>query len=248
MILECSQCRTRYLVPDSAIGADGRTVRCASCKHSWFQAPEILDLATRASPGDAGSAQQRRTVPNYPPADVRAAAAEPRRVYSDDATVSPSEPGYDPFATQPPFKPRRNPARRWTAAAVVAGLSMLLGAGAILYSGAPGIAAQLGFGMGDADTALRFADKDVKRRPTPNGGDLFAVSGKVVNPTGDKQHVPDIRIELRDGAGVLVDSWRITPEVRTLDANASIDFNSAKINPPANVRIVEFSFASEIGR
>jgi len=248
MILECSQCRTRYLVPDSAIGAEGRTVRCASCKHSWFQAPEVLDLATRASPGDAGAAP-RRPIPNYAAAaDARAAAPEPARVYSDDATVSRPDPGYDPFATQPPFKPRRNPARRWTAAAVVAGLSMLLGAGAILYSGAPGIAAQLGFGAGDADTALRFADKDVKRRMAPGGGDLFAVSGKVVNPTGDKQHVPDIRIELRDGAGVLVDSWRITPEVRTLDANASIDFNSAKINPPANVRIVEFSFASEIGR
>lgn len=245
MILECSQCRTRYLVPDSAIGAEGRTVRCASCKHSWFQAPEVLDLATRASPGDVRPAPQpRRTVPNYP----AAAAPEPARVYSDDATVSSPDPGYDPFATQPPFKPRRNPAKRWTAAALVAGLSMLLGAGAILYSGAPGIAAQLGFGGGDADTALRFADKDVKRRMAPGGGDLFAVSGKVVNPTGDKQHVPDIRIELRDGAGVLVDSWRITPEVRTLDANASIDFNSAKINPPANVRIVEFSFASEIGR
>lgn len=243
MILECSQCRTRYLVPDSAIGADGRTVRCASCKHSWFQAPEVLDLATRASPGDAAVRQPRRTVPNYPAAE----APEPRRVYTDDASVSPPDPSYDPFAPQPPFKPRRNPARRWTAAAFVAGFSMLLGAGAILYSGAPGIAAQLGIGIGDAETPLRFADKDVNRRTPPGGGDLFAVSGKVVNPTSVKQHVPDIRIELRDAAGALVDSWRITPEVRTLDANASIDFNSAKLNPPGNVRIVEFSFASEIG-
>ncbi|MCW3846885.1 zinc-ribbon domain-containing protein [Sphingomonas sp. LB-2] len=245
MILECSQCRTRYLVPDSAIGAEGRTVRCASCKHSWFQAPEVLDLATRASPGDGAAPQPRRSVPNYP----AAAAPAPARVYSDDASVSPApDPGFDPFAPQPPFKPRRNPARRWTAAAFVAGFSMLLGAGAILYSGAPGIASQLGFAFGDAQTELRFADKGVKRRPVPGGGDLFAVSGKVVNPTGEKQHVPDIRIELRDGAGALVDSWRVTPEVRTLDANASIDFNSAKLNPPGNVRIVEFSFASEIGR
>lgn len=242
MILECSQCRTRYLVPDSAIGAEGRTVRCASCKHSWFQAPEILDLATRASPGDGKPAPRAaRPVPSYP-----AAAPEPK-VFRDDASVAAPAPGYDPFAAEPPFKPRRNPAKRWTAAAIVAGLSMLLGTGAILYTGAPGIAAQLGLGIGDPETPLRFADKTVERRTPPGGGELFAVSGKVVNPTGDKQHVPDIRLELKDAQGKLLDGWRVTPEVRTLEGKASIDFNSAKLNVPAEARIVEFSFATEIG-
>ncbi len=46
MILTCPECSTKYVVKDGAIPEGGRKVRCASCKHSWHQDPEVLEDET----------------------------------------------------------------------------------------------------------------------------------------------------------------------------------------------------------
>ena len=56
MILTCPSCGTQYVVKDGAIPPEGRQVRCASCKHSWHQAPDEMEL-TETVHGDAAADQ-----------------------------------------------------------------------------------------------------------------------------------------------------------------------------------------------
>jgi predicted Zn finger-like uncharacterized protein len=53
MILTCPQCSTRYHVDATALGAVGRTVRCASCGHRWnvrppADTPQSLEFSSPA--------------------------------------------------------------------------------------------------------------------------------------------------------------------------------------------------------
>lgn len=241
MILECPECRTRYLVPDSAIGAEGRTVRCASCRHSWFQEPAaVLPPAPIAL---------STTIPP-PPADAFADPAPlvpPPPIYADPIGEEPAA-DYDAFAHRPPFRARRNPARRWTLIAILAGVTMLVVAGAIMWLGTPGLFARAGIPIGNSESPLRLKDQPIERRELQNGSELFAVSGQVINPSADRQRVPDILAELRDAQGRVVFSWTITPPQRTLAPGASIDFNSAKLDVPANSKRLELSFAGDSAR
>ncbi len=262
MILQCPECSTRYLVPDSAIGTEGRTVRCANCKHSWFQAPapdveDALEIPepTPLAPAPPPLASLARApiaepTERFAPFVPAAPPFVPAAPVAPEPTVVPTfvAPTFPPVAEQAPFRPRSNTTRRWTIIAVLAGLLMLIAAGAIVYLGAPGVAAKLGLGTGSDETPLRLRDNPIERRELDNGSELFAVSGQVTNPSNQRQRVPDIRAELRDAQGRLVYSWTITPQQRTLAPGGAIDFNSATLNVPANSKRLELSFAGEATR
>ena len=128
---------------------------------------------------------------------------------------------------------------------MLAGLLLLALIGVILWLGKPGLGARLGLPIGSAESPLRIKDNPIERRQLENGSELFAVSGRVTNPSSERQRVPDIRAELRDARCRLVFSWTITPQLRTVAPGGAIDFNSAKLDVPSSSKRLELSFAGQ---
>lgn len=239
MILVCPSCNTRYLVPDTAVGPTGRQVRCASCKHSWFAEgvvppPAPVELPLPEPPASVVAP----SVVDVPP---MASVAEPPGSWRDgeDEYDAP-----DAFAHEPPFRPRRHPTRRWTIAAIAAAVLLVSGIGAIQYFGTPSFAARLGLPVGTVDVPLLLeVPRKPERRTLESGNELFAVSGRVVNPTDSQQRVPDILAELRDAQGRVVYSWTIAPPRRTVGPRGSVEFNSAEVDVPKGARELNLSFS-----
>ena len=110
MIIACPACSTRYVVPDTAIGVDGRTVRCAKCKHAWFQdgssADDVIESQRAGAPAPqaASTPPTRKAPPDAAPRPDPARAPDgptpDARIHAADATGGP------PQAVSPDVRPR----------------------------------------------------------------------------------------------------------------------------------------------
>ena len=258
MILTCPACSTKYVVKEGAIPPAGRQVRCASCKHSWHQDPEALDAVAGAAEeplinthpeeevvaawsqppvnepviADAVDAPPPPLAP--PPGDDHQwAQVEPTAAWDDPANqpgaADPSEDDFEPFYDHEPIDDE--PKRKWPLLLLLV-LLVALAAIAFWFLAPAEIKARIGIASAGT-TQLYVVLNPTSSQKLASGNNLFTLSGRIVNPTDDRQSVPPIHAELLDATKQhVVYSWTISPPAATLEPNKSASFNSAEVDVP----------------
>lgn len=269
MILTCPACSTKYVVKDGAIPPGGRQVRCASCKHSWHQDPDVA-AAIEDEPVEAQEAQE---APTAPPEDYVEQAGASEQVEAaeqefgsgagevapmeaplppaappstaDDGQWRPVEPSsaWDETAAEPvaavaedfePFydhEPIEQPKSKWPLLLVIA-LLVALAAVAFWFLAPADLRARVGLASAGA-SQLDVVLLNSNTQRLASGNNLFTVSGRIVNPTGDRQAVPPLHAELLDATkSRVIYSWTISPPTATLEPSKSASFNSAEVDVP----------------
>lgn len=299
MIIACPACRTRYVVPDTAIGIDGRTVRCAKCKHSWFQegpslgdhpakVAEPAETAPPPPPPPAAEAEEaappppveetvepsnpdaRPSVSHWRPSTAEPeggasapvdepAPDEPQEQVAEPEPPAPVAPepepepqtsyaedesDYSQFDHEPPFRPRRNPLKLWTAAAVLFFVAASGAAIAVNYYGLPSWVPieRPTFGMEQPQLKLEFPPEQQDLRTLPNGTEYFEVNGSVTNTGRSSSSVPPILIVLRDEQDRIVYTWELAPPQAELAPGETVTIREAMVDVPRSASVVEIGW------
>lgn len=191
-----------------------------------------------ASPPATAAAEAPAPAPRHDPVEPAPAAAAP-------ASASPTEEfvHYPDSDYEAPIKPRRNPAKLWTMAAVAFFVVVSVAGGALAYFGAPSWAVNLGLGTrGDEEGLNFYLPKPPERRNLPTGEEYFAFSARILNDSNHELPVPPVVVELRDDQGRLVFSWMTKADKARLKPNEEARVSESRLDIPKNARNLELRF------
>jgi predicted Zn finger-like uncharacterized protein len=231
MILVCPSCDTRYFADDSALGDQGRRVRCTSCGHAWFAKPEEQGGLASAAEGTGLTREQ----------------VERLRQTSQATSIAKTAPHSEYRA--------REQARRQRNRVMASGVAWLLAF--TIFGGAATAAVvfrdQVAAAWPKSASLFRLVGLDVNRfgleladveskRSFQGTTPVLTVTGVAVNAGKRSQPAPNIRVSLKDDSGKQVHTWTDTLSVPRVGPGEKVPFTTKIIGPPVDTFNVSVTF------
>ena len=240
MILTCPSCDTRYSVDGSKFPAQGRTVRCAKCSHSWHQAGEAAETEVAAVPAPVDPSPQDQPQPSV--ADAPMSDSMPA---SSTRAFAPAAVATEPRA---PLGPKLAVVAGWAGLIAVVLLIAVSAVRyrqdiAVIWPQSAGVYSSLGLHVNASGIDFRQVDY---RRESEDGQVVLAVSGMIVNAGSRQLPVPQtVRVTLSDASNHEIYHWTFKPTATVLGPGQSAPFVTRLSSPPAAARHLEVRFAKD---
>ncbi|MEQ1539387.1 MAG: hypothetical protein ABL928_10715 [Sphingorhabdus sp.] len=184
-----------------------------------------------AAPAEAPAAPSFAAMDSPPPSIEPSVADREELIQTGFRSASTADelPERSQFAHEPPFRPRRNPAKMMTYAAIAFAAFIAIAGGGLWYSGWLDGA----FTVSAKESKLRIVPHDnLSLGRAADGSPYFIVSGSIVNPTPEKLNVPNMLVTLKDSSGRSIYNWEMKPPVRSLGPGATVDYSQLKRDVP----------------
>ena len=240
MVIVCPSCASEYIIDPARLGGDGRTVRCANCRTTWFVTAEeasgvdAAEGAFEAQPGwdDARNEAGPERRPSYAPDPQKEAAGRGRRERAFSFAKLASS----------------RAARRAAVALVMIGCFALpflvVGSRARVVEALPGTA-KLYAGVGLPVNLRGLEFRGMKSELVAAGADIvLVVEGEVANITGRDATVPPIEISVRGAEGQMLYTWTNDAPRAVLGPSETASFRARLTAPPEGARHVLVHFAA----
>lgn len=269
MIITCPSCSSRYPVDAASFEPSGRKVRCAKCGHSWHQEPQSAGPSPSAmeAPLPAGAPGRKKMFGEKPKpeapakaepdvAKADAPAEEDDVVFADEVTPAPKRSVTADIGNRFRAEVRRAASMRRGRVLIAAGWTVLaLFVAGTLASGwvyRDRIAAwwpvttKVYAAVGEEINLRGLEFRNVTyERQTEAGLPVLAITGEVVNVTGERVRLPRLRVGLLDEAQKELYHWTFALTEEELPPREATSFITRLSSPPPESRDIEVRFVQK---
>ena len=245
MIVSCPECDSKFRIASEALGDTGRKVRCKSCRHTWFQTP---DVEMEINPPEV-KLEEDEITPDIPEEIVQP-PLEQNDSDNDDfiepGKIRPKRPRG--FSSEEKKKKGKGLLVGWVLFFVLAG-----GLGYAFWNERVLVVTTLPQSMKLYDflelqvflpgEGLVIENQKFERG-TKDGKKLIVVTGEIVNITDEKVVVPKLIGSLRAKSGEALSRKTISPAVEYLGPKGKTNFLIELISTPDAIQ-ADVNFVSD---